>query len=132
MAALSPRVAGPLAAVLGFLAVAGGAFAAHAAPDPKAAEWLRIGANWAAIHALAVLACLALSGRWPRAALAPALFLPGILVFTGSLYAMAAGGPRWLGAVTPVGGVLFLSGWVVLAWALAQGESGELNSPPSA
>jgi uncharacterized membrane protein YgdD (TMEM256/DUF423 family) len=125
MAAISPRVSGPLAALLGFLAVAGGAFAAHAAPDPKAAEWLRIGASWAAIHALAVLVCLALSRRWPRAAAAPTFFLPGAAVFTGSLYAMAAGGPRWLGAVTPVGGLLFLIGWVVLAWALAQRESGE-------
>ncbi len=83
MAALSPRVSGPLASLVGFLAVAGGAFAAHAAPDPKAAEWLRIGASWAAIHALAALACLALSDRWPRATAAPAFFLPGAAIFTG-------------------------------------------------
>lgn len=123
--ALSSRVSGPLAAALGFLAVAGGAFAAHAAPDPKAAEWLRIGANWAAIHALAVLLCVALSGRWPRAAAAPTFFLTGAAVFTGSLYMLAAGGPRWLGAITPIGGVLLLVGWVVLAWTLARGESAE-------
>jgi uncharacterized membrane protein YgdD (TMEM256/DUF423 family) len=125
MPALSPRLTGPLAAALGFLAVAGGAFAAHAAPDPKAAEWLRIGASWAAIHALAVLACLALGGRWPKVAVAQAFFLPGAAIFTGSLYAMAAGAPRWLGAVTPVGGGLLLIGWVVLAWALARSGKGE-------
>ena len=128
MAVRSTRVSGPLAALLGFAAVAGGAFAAHAAPDPKAAEWLRIGASWAAIHALAVLACLALSDRWPGAAAAPAFFLPGAGIFTGSLYVMAAGGPRWLGAVTPVGGVLLLIGWAVLAWSLARREQGELNA----
>lgn len=132
MAAPSPRVLGPLAAALGFLAVAGGAFAAHAAPDPKSAEWLRIGASWAAIHALAVLTCLALSARWPKVLLAPALFLPGAAVFTGSLYAMAAGAPLWLGAVTPIGGLLLLTGWVVLAWSLARGESPEPNIDPRA
>lgn len=132
MPAPSPRVSGPLAAALGFLAVAGGAFAAHAAPDAKAAEWLRIGASWAAIHALAVLACLALSVRWPKAAFAPAFFLPGAAIFTGSLYAMAAGAPRWFGAITPVGGVLLLIGWVVLAWSLARKESAELKVDPHA
>lgn len=121
MAAPSARVTGPLAAALGFLAVAGGAFAAHAAPDPKAAEWLRIGASWAAIHALAVLACLALR----RTKVAPILFLAGASVFTGSLYAMAAGAPRWLGAITPIGGALLLIGWVVLGWSLAREESAE-------
>lgn len=124
MAAPSARIMGPLAAALGFLAVAGGAFAAHAAPDAKAAEWLRIGASWAAIHALAVLACLALG----RTRAAPTLFLAGSAIFTGSLYAMAAGAPRWLGAVTPVGGTLLLIGWVVLGWSLARGESGEPNN----
>ncbi|HEY0435744.1 MAG TPA: DUF423 domain-containing protein, partial [Phenylobacterium sp.] len=53
----------------------------------------------------------------PRARFAPAFFLAGVLLFSGSLYAMALGAPRWLGAVTPVGGLGFLAGWAVLAWA---------------
>lgn len=130
--AISPRVSGPLAAALGVLAVAGGAFAAHAAPDPKAAEWLRIGASWAGIHALAVLLCLNLGDRWPGAVRAPLFFLPGAAIFTGSLYAMAAGAPRWLGAITPIGGVLFLIGWVVLAWSLARHESATPKVDPRA
>ena len=52
-----------------------------------------------------------------RARFAPGFFLAGIVVFSGSLYAMAAGGPSILGAITPIGGVLFLIGWAMLAWA---------------
>ena len=49
--------------------------------------------------------------------LAAPLFLGGVLIFSGSLYAMALGAPRWFGAITPIGGLLFLAGWGVLAWA---------------
>jgi uncharacterized membrane protein YgdD (TMEM256/DUF423 family) len=45
------------------------------------------------------------------------LFLAGTIIFSGSLYGLAAGGPRWLGAVTPIGGLAFLLGWLALAWA---------------
>jgi len=55
--------------------------------------------------------------RRKRARLAPAFFLSGVVFFSGSLYAMAFGAPRWLGAITPIGGVLFLIGWAILAWA---------------
>lgn len=107
-----------LAAAVGFVSVACGAFAAHAAPDARAAELLRTGAHYGFIHALATLACATLMQLGARRArLAPAFFLSGVVVFSGSLYAMALGGPRWLGAVTPVGGVLFLVGWAVTAWA---------------
>lgn len=132
MAAPSPRVSGAVAAAFGFLAVAGGAFAAHAAPSEKAAEWLRTGAHWAAVHALAVLACIALSERWPRLATAPAFFLPGVVIFTGSLYALAAGSARWVGAITPIGGVLLLIGWAMVAWAFARGAKVEQGHAPRA
>jgi uncharacterized membrane protein YgdD (TMEM256/DUF423 family) len=52
-----------------------------------------------------------------RGRFAPAFFLAGIVLFSGSLYAMALGAPRWLGAVTPIGGLCFLAGWAALGWA---------------
>ena len=107
-----------LAAISGGLSVAAGAFAAHGVADPTARDWLRTGATYEMTHALATLACafLVTIGA-TRARLAPVLFLTGSALFSGSLYAMALGAPRWLGAVTPIGGVLFLAGWGVLAWA---------------
>ena len=66
---------------------------------------------------LATLLCAALIAGMPRARLAPAWFLGGSLLFSGSLYALALGAPRWTAIVTPFGGLLFLAGWAVLAWA---------------
>lgn len=109
-----------LAAISGFIAVAAGAFAAHAVCDPTAKELLHTGSTYELAHALAVLACAALAGvGMPRANLAPAWFLAGSLLFCGSLYALALGAPRIFGLVTPFGGLSFLIGWAVLAWAAA-------------
>jgi uncharacterized membrane protein YgdD (TMEM256/DUF423 family) len=113
-----------LAAVSGMLSVAAGAFAAHGIADPAAKEWLRTGANYEAIHALATLAAALLPADARRAGWPPALFLLGSLLFSGSLYAMALGAPRWLGAVTPLGGLLFLAGWAALAWAAGERRAG--------
>ena len=108
-----------LAVVGGFLAVAGGAFGAHGLADPQAKGWMQTGAQYALVHVLATLACgLLARADAPRARLAPAFFLAGMAIFSGSLFAMALGGPRWLGAVTPIGGLLFLAGWAALAWAV--------------
>ena len=107
-----------LAALAGFVAVAVGAFAAHGVSDPAAKEWLKTGSTYAFMHAMATFACavfLQLGAR--RARFAPALFLPGMVLFSGSLYALAFGAPRWVGAITPLGGLLFLAGWATLAWA---------------
>lgn len=105
-----------LAALNAFVAIAMGAFAAHGISDPKAAEWLRTGAQYAFWHTMATFASAAFMGMGARRArFAPAFFLTGSVVFAGSLYAMAFGAPRWLGAVTPIGGVLFLCGWAWLA-----------------
>ena len=107
-----------LAAVSGFLSVAIGAFAAHGMTDPRAQEWMRTGATYGFMHTMATLACATLiQAGAQRARHAPAFFLSGVVLFSGSLYAMALGAPRWLGAVTPIGGLLFLIGWAVLAWA---------------
>lgn len=113
-----------LAAMSGFLSVAVGAFAAHVIADPEAANWLRTGATYAFMHALATIGCATFIRIGAvRARHAPPFFLWGTLFFSGSLYAMAAGAPRWLGAVTPVGGVLFLIGWSVLAWAASGAQA---------
>jgi uncharacterized membrane protein YgdD (TMEM256/DUF423 family) len=109
-----------LAALAGFVAVAVGAFAAHGVSDPAAKELLKTGASYAFMHAMATIACatfMRVGGT--RARFAPTFFLPGIVLFSGSLFALAAGAPRWVGAITPFGGLLFLAGWATLAWAAA-------------
>jgi uncharacterized membrane protein YgdD (TMEM256/DUF423 family) len=114
-----------LAAAGGFVAVAVGAFAAHGITDPKAQEWLRTGALYGFMHSFAVFACalfMELGAR--KARFAPAFFLVGVLIFSGSLYAMAFGAPRWFGAITPIGGTLFLIGWAVLGWSAKDMDRG--------
>jgi uncharacterized membrane protein YgdD (TMEM256/DUF423 family) len=107
-----------LAAVGGFLAVALGAFAAHGVQDPQARGWLQTGASYGFLHVLATFACgIFMEFGARRARFAPAFFLSGVVLFSGSLYAMGLGAPRWLGAVTPLGGLCFLAGWAVLAWS---------------
>lgn len=107
-----------LAAIGGFIAVVAGAFGAHGVSDPQAKAWLTTGASYNFMHVMATFACATLMTVGARRArLAPAFFLSGVVLFSGSLYAMALGAPRWLGAVTPFGGLLFLAGWAVLIWA---------------
>ncbi len=106
-----------LAALSGALAVAAGAFGAHGASG-AAVEWLKIGAHYQLVHALAALLALRMEARglaW--------LFVAGGAVFAGTLYLMALGLPRWLGAVTPIGGALLIAGWLWLAWIGARGVS---------
>ncbi len=107
-----------LAAVSGFLAVAVGAFAAHGVSDPAAKDWLKTGATYEFMHAMTTFACATFMNIGAkRARYAPAFFLGGTVLFSGSLYAMALGAPRWLGMVTPLGGLCFLTGWAILAWS---------------
>lgn len=102
------------AAALGFLGVAFGAFAAHGVDDPGPKAWMQLGAQYQLIHALAALIALFLPKPATGAAVA---FLSGAVLFGGSLYAIALGAPRMLGAVTPLGGLAFLAGWALLALA---------------
>lgn len=112
-----PALVVRLAALSGFLAVAFGAFAAHGARDARAAELLHTGSLYQLTHALAVFGWLAVRKVGGTAGLtAPALFLAGTVLFSGSLYALAFGAPRALGMVTPFGGLCFLAGWLLLAW----------------
>ena len=100
-----------VAALSGALSIAAGAFGAHGA-EGKAAEWLRTGAQYQLIHAVAALVVLQMGARGPAWC-----FLAGAAIFAGTLYAMAEGAPKWLGAVTPVGGALLIAGWAWLAWS---------------
>jgi uncharacterized membrane protein YgdD (TMEM256/DUF423 family) len=103
---------GMVAALSGALAVAAGAFGAHGV-EGKAAEWLRTGGQYQLIHAIAALVAMRMELRGPAW-----LFVGGSAVFAISLYAMALGAPRWLGAVTPIGGAALIAGWVWMAWSL--------------
>ncbi len=105
------------AAALGFLGVALGAFGAHGLRDrvsPPLLEVYRTGVLYHLIHATVLLA-LALGGaRFRTARLAAWSFAVGIVLFSGSLYALALTGMSKLGAITPVGGGMFLVGWIAL------------------
>lgn len=114
-----------LAGVLGFLGVALGAFGAHGLkrsladkPDgEQRAAWWQTGAQYHLVHALAVGLAAATAPHLPGGTIAGWLFLGGIALFSGSLYAMTLTGVRKLGAITPIGGLLFLAGWAALALA---------------
>lgn len=117
---------GTVASILAGLAVAAGAFGAHALRDrlePASLAIFETAARYHLIHALAAAFAADRATRDPggdsgRAALA---FIVGVVVFSGSLYALALGGPRVLGAITPLGGVAFMSGWVMLAMGFRRG-----------
>jgi uncharacterized membrane protein YgdD (TMEM256/DUF423 family) len=108
------------------LAVAAGAFGAHALRTRLAPEMLPVfetAARYQMYHALALLGVAWATTRWPQSAAVPAagwLFAAGILLFSGSLYLLALSGARWLGAITPLGGVAFLLAWSLLGWAGAR------------
>jgi uncharacterized membrane protein YgdD (TMEM256/DUF423 family) len=118
-----------LGAVSGLIAVGAGAFGAHALRARLTPELLGVfetGARYQMYHALALVVAAWVVSRWPEslAAWAGWLFLAGTIVFSGSLYALALTGVRWLGAVTPLGGLCFLAGWLCLALAAARAPSG--------
>ncbi|MCC7267156.1 MAG: DUF423 domain-containing protein [Caulobacteraceae bacterium] len=104
-----------LAALSGLAAVGFGAFGAHGVADPTARDWLATGAHYQLVHALAAITAVMLQGQGRRTRGAAPAFVIGAAVFAGTLYAMALGGPRILGAVTPVGGLAMMLGWLLLA-----------------
>lgn len=124
------RVFLALGAILGLLGVAAGAFGAHAirgAISPERLATWETGARYHVYHALALLAVGLLltvrgaagSGAGPIT-LAGWAFTGGIVLFAGSLYLLALTDVRWLGAITPFGGVAFLAGWLLLGWGALQ------------
>ena len=107
-----------LAGALGFTAVAFGAFGAHglrARLSPAMLEVYRTGALYHLVHAVAALAVALAGERLRRGRLILTLFTAGIVVFAGSLYALAITGIGALGAVTPLGGLLLLAAWAFVA-----------------
>ncbi len=134
---MNARLALTLAGISMFAAVALGAFGAHGLRgrvDPALIPVWRTAVEYHAWHALALLSTGLLLLHWPRTrglAIAAWLFLAGILLFAGSLYAIALTGLRGFGLVTPVGGVAFLAGWLFLAWSVWRGPSGEASGDES-
>ncbi len=122
-----PRAFGVLGAALGLLSVALGAFGAHALQarlTPGDLEIFETAVRYHMVHAVVLVVMASLSGRVAPGpgTLAGWAFTGGILVFSGSLYLLVLTGPRWLGAVTPLGGLAFLVGWGALAWSLLRGS----------
>ena len=113
-----------IGAIFGFLGVALGAFGAHGlssyfAQYPDLQGTYQTAVQYHMYHALALLAVAWAADKWgsPWPHWAGYLFIAGILIFSGSLYVLVFTNLRWLGAITPIGGVAFLAGWVCLAMA---------------
>ena len=111
-----------LGAISAFIAVALGAFAAHGLKsrlDPAMLATFETGVRYHMYHAFALLVVGWACTRWPGTAVNASgwLFVAGTVLFSGSLYALSFTGVRWLGAITPVGGLAFLAGWLCLAWS---------------
>ena len=112
-------------ALSAFVAVAAGAFGAHAlrgSLTPELHDVFETAARYQMYHALGLLAVGWIAGESPTrtAGVAGLLFVAGTILFSGSLYAMSLSGARWFGAITPIGGVALLGGWLALAWACWQ------------
>lgn len=125
-----------IAAINGLIAVAAGAFGAHALEgrlDPQAVEVFELSARYQMYHALAMLAAgwLAASLGSRLAAVSAGLMFAGIILFCGSLYALSLTGLKWLGAVTPFGGTCFLLGWLLLAVAAFRRRPGTRSTEES-
>lgn len=120
------RVFAGVGAILALLGVALGAFGAHGLRgrvSPADLDTFETAIRYQMYHALGLFVVAWASSRWGGGTLHAAgwLFVAGILVFSGSLYLLVFTGQRWLGAVTPFGGVCFLAGWALLAWRILRG-----------
>jgi uncharacterized membrane protein YgdD (TMEM256/DUF423 family) len=117
-----------IGAVNGLLYVLLSAFAAHGLKNIASAEqlaWFKTAAHYQGIHALALLATGTLLQQHAKTSfyVAGMLMLLGIVVFSGSLYAMALGAPRWFGAITPIGGISLIAGWLYMILGLLQKDA---------
>ncbi|MFY7923558.1 MAG: DUF423 domain-containing protein [Gemmatimonas sp.] len=114
---------GAVSAAIGVGAGAFGAHALRARLEPRMLDVFETGARYQMYHALALVAASWIVGRWPGTLSTASgwLFVAGTLLFSGSLYAMALTGVRALGAITPIGGVCFIAGWICLALAARNG-----------
>lgn len=116
-----------LGAAIGAVGVILGAFGAHALRshlEPRDLETFETAVRYQMYHAFALFAAAwLLSRNVPYAATAAWAFIAGVAIFSGSLYLLVATGQRWLGAITPVGGIAFITGWILLALAASKIES---------
>ena len=111
-----------LGAVFAFLGVAAGAFGAHMLKSRISTEMLsvfEVGVRYQMYHAFALMATAWLQSQWPSlpGIISGWLFALGIMLFSGSLYLLSIGGIPWLGAITPLGGVAFMLGWLMVIFA---------------
>ncbi len=111
----------------GFLSVGAGAFAAHTLRQKLPSDMIAVfetGARYQMYHALALLGVAWAATEWPGPAMRVSgwCFIAGTILFSGSLYLMAFTESRWLGAITPMGGVAFLVGWLSLTWGALRYE----------
>ena len=119
------------AAISGFFAVVIGAFAAHGLKqilDPNMLEVVKTGVQYQMYHALVLLVVGLWLGHRPTTfglKAAGLAFILGTLMFSGSLYALAMGAPRWFGPITPLGGLCFLVGWALLLVAAWRSQSND-------
>lgn len=117
-------VIGALAMALGVIL---GAFGAHGLKNKLTPDLLAVyhtGVEYHLYHALGLILVGVLINQFPQVSglqLGGWLLLAGILIFSGSLYVLAITGIRWLGAITPIGGLAFIAGWVWIAWSLVRG-----------
>ena len=119
-----------LGALSGAITVALGAFGAHALKERLSAGELDIwhtAVQYQGLHALALIAFGLFARPAARSPLVGWLFVLGSLLFSGSLYALALGAPRWFGAITPLGGTAFIAGWLAFAWAAARAAPAHRN-----
>ncbi len=130
MRPMNPRIAGVCAGVLGATGVATGASGAHALQGMLAARGMQgvweTAVHYQLVHAVALLALAGWLRQGPgpaasRAAWAARLWIAGTVLFSGSLYVLALGGPRWSGFATPFGGVALIAGWAFAAAAALAG-----------
>lgn len=111
-----------LGALAGALGVMAGAFGAHALREQLAPDRLaqfELAVRYQMYHAFALLAAGYAVNRWPASTAAAAgwAFVIGMLIFCGTVYALAFGSPRWFGAITPIGGVALIVGWLLLMYS---------------
>ena len=125
---MTDRISALLGALNMFIAVGTGAFGAHGLKERLSAEMLAVwqtAVTYQMAHALGLLAIAALVPRFGSGLLTSGgwLMFAGIVLFSGSLYVLALTNVRWLGAVTPIGGLGFLAGWLLVALAAWRGPT---------
>jgi len=117
------RVFFAVGALSAFIGIAAGAFGAHGLKSHLSAEMLsvfEVGVRYQIYHAFALIAAAWAQAKWPSLLVTTGgwLFVIGTILFSGSLYLLSVTGMRWLGMITPLGGLAFLAGWACLAWSV--------------